>query len=103
MQNQLPVTQHVHAGCVLVDCAVELELINTRMLAGEKACLGVIAVLAVVDDIAEGDGGASFGEVVAQAHRESNFLCVAGGSWRSSQTTVPPGSFVDKHMSTVML
>lgn len=95
MQNQNSVTQQIHTGSILVDRTVELKFIDAWMLTGKNPSLNVIAVLPVVDDITEGDGNGSFGEVVAQSYTEGHFLHSSRRSWRSrgaSQTSGSSGS-----------
>lgn len=65
VQNPLSVTQQIQTGSDLVDGTVERELINPWMLTGKIPCVYIIAVLSIVDDLMEGDGLVSFGEVVA--------------------------------------
>lgn len=65
MQNPLSVTQQIQTGSDLVDGTVERELVDPWMLAGKKPGPCIIAVLLIVDDLMEGDGLVSFGEVVA--------------------------------------
>lgn len=77
MQNQGPIADQIQAAFTVVDGAVELKLIDAWVLTGEKAGLGVIAVLSVVDDIMEGNGATRIGVVVTKAHRESYMLCCA--------------------------
>lgn len=68
MQNQGSIAEQIQAACTVMDGAVELKLIDAWVLTGEKASLGVIAVLSIVDDIMEGNGGTSFGDVITKAH-----------------------------------
>lgn len=96
MQNQHSITHQIHTGRDMVDGTVELEFIYTRMLTGKIARLDIIAILSIVDFLAEGDGRAGFGEVVAQFHCEGNFLDVARRSRGTSQTSWSSGSCVKK-------
>lgn len=81
VQHQLVVVPQVHVAHVLVERAVEVELVDAGLHAGEHARLGVVQVLAVVDDALEGDGFAREGEVVAQAHGEGGVRGAAGWAW----------------------
>lgn len=87
MQDQLPIMHQIHTSSNLVDGTVELEFIDTWFLTGKITCLGVIAVLSVVDDLTEFDWLPAFGEVVAQSYRESNFRHGARWSREASRTT----------------
>lgn len=77
MRDQLAVTHQIHTGVFVADGTVEVELIYTWMLAGEKPLLDVVAVLVVVDGDTEGNGLAGWGEIVAQTHGEGYFGCAA--------------------------
>lgn len=61
------VLHQIHTGRQFVDGAMELKLIDTWDLTGKIACLYIVAVLPVVDDVLEGDGAIGFREVVAQS------------------------------------
>lgn len=77
VRDQLAVTHQIHTGVFVADGTVEVELIYTWMLAGEKPLLDVVAVLVVVDGDTEGNGLAGWGEIVAQTHGEGYFGCAA--------------------------
>ena len=62
----------IHLGSFLEDCEVELELINTWLLTGEKPCRYIIAILSIVDYLMKCNWLASFRNIVAQSHREGN-------------------------------
>lgn len=97
MQNQLSIKCQIQTGSEVVDGTVKLELINTWMLTCEISCIGVIAVLSIVDDLTEFDRLPGCGEVVAQFHREGNFLHSARRSREASRTTWSSGSCVKKN------
>lgn len=63
MPNQFSIMELIHTTSTFVDGTVEVKLIDAWELAGEKAVFAVVAVLSVVDDILEVDGGTSFWEV----------------------------------------
>lgn len=77
VRDQLAVTHQIHTGVFVADGTVEVELIYTWMLAGEKPLLDVVAVLVVVDGDTEGNGLAGWGEIVAQTHGEGYLGCAA--------------------------
>lgn len=72
VQNSLIVTEKVQTGIVGIDGGVEAELVNAWNRAGEIAIPRVVTSLSIVDDDAESNGLARFGEVVAQFDREGN-------------------------------
>lgn len=53
VHNRPSIKLQVQVAIILVDCTVELELINTWDSTGKNTCIGVIAVLSIVDDIVE--------------------------------------------------
>lgn len=103
VHNQLTVMHQIHTARVLADRTVELELVNAWVLTGKNSCLDVIAVLSVVEGLMKDDWHAGFGGVVAQPHREGNFLLSARGSKRASRTRWPSESWVKKDISTIIL
>lgn len=72
VEHQLVVVAQVHVAHILVERAVEVKLVDARLCAREHACLSVVQVLAIVDDVLEGDRLAWVWEVVAQAHGEGS-------------------------------
>lgn len=70
VDKTLPVLHEIHNSSSLADSAVEVELINTWILTGKIPCLYIVAILLVIDDLAEGNGYATLWEVVAQFYRE---------------------------------
>lgn len=86
MEHQLVVVTQVYIAHVLVEGAVEIKLVDAGLNARKHACLGVVQILAVVDDVFEGDGLAWVWEVVAQAQGEgspSGIAWWAWGTWRA--------------------
>ena len=61
VEDQLIVALQVNAPGFAVDGAMELELVDARLIAGEQALLDVVCALAVVDHTAEDDGHVGFG------------------------------------------
>lgn len=94
VQDQLSVAHQIHTTIELVDCTVELELVNTGVLACEIPGIDVIAVLSIVDDITKDDGLVGIGEVVSKSHRESNFFNHARRSRGASLPLWSSGSCV---------
>ena len=72
MEDQLLVALQIHAPGLAVDGAVELELVDAGLLAGEDALLDVVRVLPVVDHTAEDDGHVGLGVTLAQSYREAD-------------------------------
>lgn len=77
VDKTVPVSHEINNSRSLADSAVEVKLINTWMLTGKVPCLYIVAILLVVEDLAEGNGYTTPWEVVAQLHREG-YLSVHG-------------------------
>lgn len=70
VDKTVPVFHEIHNSRSLADSALEVELINTWVLTDKIPCLYIVAILLVIDDLAEGNGYATLWEVVAQFYGE---------------------------------
>jgi len=61
------VNHKVHISIILGDSNMEIKFIYAWNLTGEHPCLGVVAVLGIVDDFLEGDRLACSGEVISKS------------------------------------
>lgn len=65
VHNRPSVKLQVHVGIILVDCTVEVKLINTWDITDKNTCIDIITVLSIVDDIVEDEWSAISGRTRA--------------------------------------
>lgn len=72
VDQSVPVSHEIHNSRSLADSAVEVELINTWIYTGKIPGLYVVAILLVINDLAESNGCTTPWEVVAQFYGEGD-------------------------------